>query len=126
MTADRDVSVARPRVLVVEDEALIAMLIEDMLEAFGYDVAAVAGRLPLALEAVETGAFDIAIVDVNIAGETSYPVADQLLARGVPFAFVTGYGASGLADGYQSCPVLQKPFRAEELSRLLAALLAQR
>jgi len=110
-------------VLVVEDETMIAMLIEDMLEEFGYEVAAVAGQLQTALQAVETSSFDVAIVDVNIAGQTSYPVADRLAERGVPFAFVTGYGVSGLAEGYDGIPVLQKPFRAEDLTGLLSDLL---
>lgn len=114
----------RPRVLVVEDEAMIAMLIEDMLEDLGYEVAMVAGRLQTALQAVEANSFDVAIVDVNIAGQTSYPVADQLTARGIPFAFVTGYGISGLAEAYAATPVLQKPFRTADLTQLMQRLLA--
>ena len=123
MTATQAGPDQRPRVLVVEDEATIAMLIKDMLEEFGYAVAAVAGQLHTALQAVESSRFDVALVDVNIAGETSYPVADQLTARGIPFAFVTGYGVSGLADGYDGVPVLQKPFRAHDLIDLLVSLL---
>ncbi|HET8995953.1 MAG TPA: response regulator [Acetobacteraceae bacterium] len=113
----------RPRVLVVEDEAMIAMLIEDMLEELGYAVAMVAGRLQTALQAVEAHNFDVAIVDVNIAGQTSYPVADRLTARGIPFAFVTGYGSNGLAEAYAAIPVLQKPFRIADLTQLMQRLL---
>lgn len=114
----------RPRVLVVEDEAMVSMLIEDMLDDLGYEVAAVAARLEAAREAAETASFDLAIVDLNLAGRATYPVADRLAARRIPFAFVTGYGATGLQPEYSDVPVLQKPFRTEDLGRIVDQLLS--
>lgn len=101
---------------------MIAMLIEDMLDELGYQVAVVAGRLQAALQALNAEAFEIAIVDVNIAGQPSYPVADRLMQGGIPFAFVTGYGVTGLAEAYRSIPVLQKPFRITDLARTIGQL----
>jgi CheY-like chemotaxis protein len=116
----------RPRVLVVEDEAMVSMLIEDMLEDLGYDVAEVAAQLEAAQHAAETARFDLAIVDLNLAGRATYPVADRLASRGIPFAFVTGYGAAGLKPEYSHLPVLQKPFRTEDLRRIVDRLLSGR
>src|SRR5215831_6583708 len=84
------------RILVVEDELMIRMLLEDMLGELGYTVTAEAGRLEEALQAAKTADFDIAILDVNLDGEPVSPVADALVARGTPFVFATGYGERGL------------------------------
>jgi CheY-like chemotaxis protein len=110
------------RVLVIEDEMTIALMIEDMLADLGHEVVDLPMRLPLALEAVGRGGFDLAILDVNLDGETSYPVAELLRQRGVPFVFATGYGASGLTPEFRDQPVLQKPFLRDELERALAAI----
>jgi CheY-like chemotaxis protein len=83
------------RILVVEDELMIRMLLEDMLGELGYTVTAEAGRLEEALQAAKTADFDIAILDVNLDGEPVSPVADALVARGTPFVFATGYGERG-------------------------------
>lgn len=113
------------RVLIVEDEALVSMLLEDMLADHGCEVAASAGRVAqaLALVADDGLAVDAAILDVNLGGEPIFPVADALAARGVPFAFATGYGAGGLPDGWRDRPTLQKPFSHEDVGRALVQAL---
>lgn len=110
---------AAKRVLVVEDEMLIGMLLEDMLADLGHTVAAVVPRLKDALVAVEKDNFDLAILDVHLHGESVFPVADALKARGIPFVFATGYGERGLPDNYREQPVLQKPFAKADLERVL-------
>jgi CheY-like chemotaxis protein len=112
----------RRRILVVEDEFLIRMLLEDMLDELGYAVAAAAGRVDEAAELAKTAEFEAAILDVNLDGHDVYPVADILVARGVPFVFVTGYGGRGLPDPYRQHPTLQKPFQIEDLHKTLGAL----
>lgn len=112
------------RVLVVEDEAAISLLLEDMLLDFGCEVIGPAARLSTALEAVEREAVDLAILDVNVAGEPIYPVAETLVRKGVPFVFSTGYGSAGIKDAYRDRPVLQKPFAQHDLQQKL--LLARR
>jgi CheY-like chemotaxis protein len=115
---------AARRILVVEDEYLIRMLLEDMLVEIGYEVAASVGSLAEAKAAVEAGGFDGAILDVNLDGEEIYPIAEILAARALPFVFVTGYGESSLADPFGNRPALQKPFQTEQLQKALAELLA--
>lgn len=109
------------RVLIVEDEALVSMLLEDMLADHGCEVAASASRIAQALEMVADDglAVDAAILDVNLGGEPIFPVADALAARGVPFAFATGYGAGGLPENWRDRPTLQKPFSHEDVGRAL-------
>jgi len=114
----------RLRILIVEDEMLVAMNIEDMLLDLGHEVAGIASRLEPALALAREGEFDVAMLDVNLAGEQSFPVADMLLHRGIPFLFATGYGAKGIPDSYQMHPVLQKPFRMGELSEMLKSSIA--
>jgi CheY-like chemotaxis protein len=107
------------RVLVVEDELMIRMLLADMLEELGYAIAAEAGRLDEALEAAKTAEFDLAILDVNLNNEPVSPVADALVARGLPFVFATGYGEHGLPEPYRDRPALKKPFQVDGLERML-------
>jgi CheY-like chemotaxis protein len=108
------------RVLLVEDEAMIAMLLEDMLGDLGCEVVGPAYSLApaLALARDET-AIDVAILDVNLAGQTVYEVADTLKARGVPIVFSSGYGASGLREADRNAPVLPKPFKLQDLAAAL-------
>ena len=91
-------SAAAPRVLVVEDEYLIRMLLEDMLDELGYRVAAAVGTISEAASIATSGEFNAAILDVNLDGQEIYPVADILAKRGLPFVFVTGYGERSLPD----------------------------
>ncbi len=98
---------------------LVAMNIEDMLLDLGYEVAGLASRLEPALALAREGAFDIAMLDVNLAGQASFPVADALKERGIPFLFATGYGIQGITEIYRSAPVLQKPFRTRDLQQAL-------
>ena len=115
---------AQIRVLVVEDEYLIRMLVEDMLADLGYAVAAAVGTMAEASELAATGDFSAAILDVNLDGNEIFPVADILSGRGVPFVFVTGYGERSLPEPYRDRPALQKPFQADQLGAALGGLLA--
>jgi DNA-binding response OmpR family regulator len=110
------------RVLLLEDEALLAMLIEDMLLEMGFDAVDVFASLPEALAKAEGSEFEMAILDVNVGGLTSYPLADVLKARNVPFFFATGYGRDTLTDDYANIPTLQKPFLMADLERAVASL----
>ncbi len=110
------------RILIVEDEMLVAMNIEDMLLDLGHEVAGIASRLEPALALARDGAFDVAMLDVNLAGDRSFPVADLLIERDIPFLFATGYGADGIDEKYRGHPVLQKPFRARDLAALIESL----
>lgn len=110
------------RVLVVEDEMMVSMLIEDMLTDMGCQVVGPASRLDEALSLAETAEMDCAVLDVNLGGQPIFPLADALRARGVCFAFATGYGDAGVRDVDKGAPVLQKPFRESDLARILCVL----
>lgn len=116
---------AKLKVIIIEDESIVAMMIEDLIVDMGHEVVGTAGRLEPALALVRETAVDFAIVDVNLNGELTYPVADVLKARGVPFVFATGYGVAGLKDEWKSNPVLQKPFQPEDLERAIKAVAAR-
>lgn len=111
------------RILVVEDEYLIRMLLEDMLTDLGYEIAGAVGTIAEASELASSADIHCAILDVNLAGQEVYPVAAILAKRGLPFVFVTGYGEGSLADPYRDRPTLQKPFQAEQLQKALSNLL---
>lgn len=111
------------RVLVVEDEMIVAWLLDDMLVEFGCAVVGPATRVDQALAMIKAEAIDAAVIDVNLNGRTSYPVADALATRGVPFVFSTGYDKGRLLANYRSRPVLQKPYQRAELGDALAKLL---
>ena len=119
-----DASRAVPRLLVVEDEYLIRMLLEDMLTDLGYEVAAAVGTIAEASELAASGDFNAAILDVNLDGQEIYPVAEILAKRGLPFVFVTGYGERSLTEPYHDRPALQKPFQIDQLKAALDELLA--
>ena len=114
------------RVLLVEDVPLVAMNIEAMLDALGCVVVAIAERVDEALRAVEREALDAAVLDVSLDGVPSFPVADALAARGVPFVFATGHGEAGLREDLRGRPALQKPFRMRQLAQALAGALPPR
>lgn len=116
--------IARPHVLLVEDETLVAMLLEDMLLDISDYIVEVYARLSDGIAAANTQAFAFAILDVNLDGLSSFPIADILKVRGTPFLFSTGYGTAGLGPCYADTPTLQKPFRLAELRAALAALLS--
>jgi CheY-like chemotaxis protein len=110
------------RVLIVEDEMIVAMFLEDVLAELGYEVAGVITRIDDALARAETGDFDCAILDVHVKGRDVFPFADRLLEKRIPFAFATGYGERGIPENYRGRPVLQKPFSPEDLEKVLAGL----
>jgi CheY-like chemotaxis protein len=111
------------RILVVEDELMIRMLLEDMLGELGYTIAAEAARIDEALRAAKDADFDLAILDVNLNGEPISPVADVLVARGMPFVFATGYGEQGLPATHRDRPTLKKPFQLDGLKQMLESVL---
>jgi DNA-binding NtrC family response regulator len=110
------------RVLVVEDEMLIGMLLEDMLTDMGHTVVAIVPRVNEALATARRESFDVAILDVHLNGQAVFPVAEALIERGIPFVFATGYGERGLPEQYRNRPILQKPFAMDDLVKTLAAL----
>ena len=113
------------RVLVVEDEMMVSMLIEDMLTDLGCMVVGPASRLDEAIDLANAAGIDCAVLDVNLGGQPIFPLADLLRERGLPFAFATGYGDAGLRDVDHGAPVLQKPFREGDLARVLSELRAK-
>lgn len=108
------------RVLIVEDEAMIVMLLQDMLEELGCIVVGAASDLQEAQRSAQETDLDLAILDINLNGSETYPVADILRGRGIPYVFSTGYGVTGLAAGHQDRPTLQKPFVEADLQRCLS------
>ena len=107
------------RILLVEDEMTVAFMVEDMLADLGHQVVAMAMRLPDALKAAADLDVDLAILDVNLDGLRSFPVAAVLTGRGIPFAFATGYGAAGIEEPFRDRPVLVKPFLQADLEQVL-------
>lgn len=113
------------KVLVVEDEALVSMLVEDMLTDLGCTVVGPAAEIEEALKLAGSADIDAALLDVNLGGRPIFPVADALRARGVPYAFASGYGEAGISEDHKGSAVLQKPFRETDLRRVLEGLVAQ-
>lgn len=109
------------RVLIVEDEALIAMMAEDMLESLGCTIVAIAASVRDAMAAIGAHAFDVAILDVNLNGERSMRVASGLKAAERRFVFTTGYGSDGVDAEHGDVPVLTKPYALADLEAALAA-----
>jgi CheY-like chemotaxis protein len=97
------------RVFLVEDESMIRMMVADMLEELGHMIAAEAGHLDRAMELARSAEFDLALLDVNVKGQMTFPVAELIQARGLPFIVATGYGAEGVPEQFRHHPVLQKP-----------------
>ncbi|UVC07605.1 response regulator [Rhizobium sp. TH2] len=110
------------RVLIVEDEGFLAMEAEDILHNFGFEVGASVASVSEALSWIEeSGNFDVALLDVNLRGETVFPVADALATRGIGFAFATGYGDEGVRPDLRAYPIISKPYAPEELRNALHA-----
>ena len=100
---------------------MVAMMLEDMLLDLGCEIVGPAASLETALALVRSGAFDAAVLDVNLAGEKAFPVADALAALGVPFVYATGYGRAGLRGEDEDRLVVQKPYSLQDLARNLEA-----
>lgn len=113
------------KVLVVEDEAVIAALIEDMLHELGCEIAASVAHIAEASEVAETVIADVALLDVNLGGKPVFPVARILRDRGIPVVFSTGYGAGGLPTEFAGYPVLSKPFVLEAVGEAIAVALVR-
>jgi DNA-binding response OmpR family regulator len=111
------------RVLLVEDEGLVALMIEDMLDELGFEVVASAAHVNKACELASAASFDLGLLDVNLAGEFVFPVARILRARNIPFLFSTGYGGPPLEEEFRNAPAIGKPFTADQLSEKLRTLL---
>ncbi|HET7410780.1 MAG TPA: response regulator [Paracoccaceae bacterium] len=112
------------RILIVEDESLILLTIEDIIEELGCEVAGTAMRAEAAIAIVASRPVDAALLDVNLGvGQTSYPVAEALAARGIPFAFLTGYGSGAVRPEYQDRPVLSKPVDQHALEAALRGMM---
>ncbi|MCY0389395.1 response regulator [Robbsia sp. Bb-Pol-6] len=114
----------KKRILIVEDDALIAMLLEDVVDLLGFTLAGSAATVPAALALLAEGvAVDAALLDINLAGQRVFPVADELVRRGIPFAFCSGYGEAGVdTAAYAGAPTISKPFDIDGLGNLLRRL----
>lgn len=112
-----------PTVFIVEDETMLAMLIEDMLEELGYVTAFHASALDAGVEYARCGEYDLAILDINIIGGNSFPIAAEIASRGIPFIFCSGYGRLGIPPVWADRHCVAKPFGIGQLNEALAALL---
>lgn len=113
------------RVLIVEDEFLVAIQLEDTLSALGCEVLEPAHSIDEAEKAVAENEFDVAVLDINIAGKAIYPIAEILGNRGIPFVFTTGYSREHIEEGWREAPTLRKPYLALELRRVLEQALGR-
>jgi CheY-like chemotaxis protein len=116
------VPIAGVRVLVIEDEMLVAMVAESIIEDAGCTVVGPAGRLDRALKLAAQEEIDVALLDINLGSEPVFPVAEVLARRNIPFAFATGYGAAGVPPRFSDRPVLTKPYRPAALLAILEQL----
>ncbi|HVB88767.1 MAG TPA: response regulator [Beijerinckiaceae bacterium] len=112
----------KPRALIVEDEIMVAMHIEDLLTELGCEVVLLATSLDQALFSASEAEIDFAVLDINLGGRASFPVAAVLRERGIPFLFASGYGSKGVEDGYKDEIRVQKPFRERDLAEAIARL----
>jgi CheY-like chemotaxis protein len=108
---------------VVEDEALIRMMLVDMIEELGHAVVAEAGSIEDAMRLASHTVFDIAVLDINLGGSKSTPVAEVLAKRALPFIFSSGYGEDGVPEDFRNRPMLRKPFQLDELDRAVRTAL---
>ena len=110
------------RVLVVEDDPLIAMLMQDFLDELGFACVGPAFSLPQALETAERETFEAGILDLKLGGDDVYPVAQLLAHRGIPFAFASGFGRQGVESYWHDRPHIPKPYALEDVARVLGQL----
>lgn len=108
------------RILVVEDEALVALVLEDILAELGHKIIGPASNVSMGLEIAQQQEFDIAILDLNLKGGSSLPIARALKARGIPVVFSTGYGRGALPEPFKDTPLLQKPFQQLDVEEVIA------
>ena len=113
------------RVMLVEDEVLLGMLMRDMIAEMGYFVSGPYCSVSDALAASEAQEFDAAVLDVNLGGEYVYPLAGRLIAKGVPCVFVTGYDDEAIDERFSQLPILQKPINRKGLEPVLRASIKQ-
>ena len=118
-------SLAGARALSVEDEAIIAMTAEDLLDQLGCVTVASVSTLAGALAAAERGGFDFVLLDVNLNGAESLPVAALLKKAGLPFIFTTGYGSVVRGEAHADAPLVTKPYRTRDLAAAIAAALGR-
>lgn len=111
------------KVLIVEDEGFVALMIEDMLQDLGCEIVGSVARLAEASGLAAAAKVDLAILDINLAGQPSFPLAEILRERGIPFVFSTGYGQSGLPHEFAGYPLIGKPFSIKELQQTIALAL---
>ena len=113
------------RVLLAEDETLVALLLEEDLRSAGYTVIGPFMNLTKAILASRREQFDLAVLDVNLNGEMIYPLADELQARGVPFALLSGYGPTSLPERFRTLPRISKPYDPEVLLKEIRRIAAK-
>ncbi len=120
-TSSMPIGQRKHRILVVEDEAMINMLLEDMVMDCGGEIVGPAAKFDDALELAHKAEFGVAVLDLNLNGTLSYPIAEVIRERGIPVIFATGYGVNGLLDRFRDCPTLQKPFSQQDFAQAVAA-----
>jgi CheY-like chemotaxis protein len=113
-------------VFLVEDETLIRMMMVEMLEELGHRVVAEAGSIQTAEPLARTSVFDLAVFDINVGGFNISPIAEIVAARGLPFVFVSGYGAAGRPVLFSDKPVLRKPFLIEHLADIIISAMGDK
>lgn len=111
-------------VIIVEDEALIRMMLVEMVETLGYKVIGEAGRIEEGRSLAETQQYDLAILDINLQGCNVQPVAEAVRSRGLPLLFLSGYGSKGAPVGFKGAPILEKPCTPDKLKRVIDAVLS--
>lgn len=112
-------SAKRCRILLVEDDLMVAMLLEDMLSDLGHEVVATVSKIETASEFIENGSFDAAVLDLDLNGVDTYSLAEALKRQNIPFIFATGYAETDLKREWKQTPVLPKPFQKSDLERIL-------
>ncbi|OOG59696.1 response regulator [Rhodanobacter sp. C03] len=117
-------TLSKPCVLVVEDEPMVAMLLEDLLDAAGYRVL-IAERLDDGLLLAKSEAIDVAILDVSLGKTDSFPIADALLSRNIPFLFASGHGRESIPERFDRADVLQKPYDMQAIKLALEKLVGK-